>query len=413
VWLLTFLSDPPGSWLYYFGLLAALEAPAALALHQWWITREGGNARAALAAGAMFGARGLALVGVLLIPAGTPEALAVLAPLDRAASLLSVLALAWALAHPRPLLRPDMGALAGATAAVLALTLTWPAWAGEVQAGAAFFNGSRLESAWTVATLVVLAWGVWSLTSRRPPGWRRGLALLGLLSAGSVAHYLFPVAGTSAAGLARWAELPALPLGAWLVYQRARSGTAADDLAATRPQPALRRAPRPAWRQIAETLLVTAVIYGTLEVATGRFRVDGPSMQPGLHTGQFVLADRLAYYLGSPRRGDVVVVHPPLEPEEAFIKRVIGLPGERVEIAAGMVLVNGRALTEPYIAAPPDYSGAWQLAEGEYLVLGDNRVNSSDSHIWGPVQRTAITGKALLVYWPFGEWTLIEHVREP
>jgi signal peptidase I len=135
-------------------------------------------------------------------------------------------------------------------------------------------------------------------------------------------------------------------------------------------------------------------------------------MQPNLHTGQFVLADRLAYRLGPPRRGDVVVVHPPPEPGESFIKRVIGLPGETVQIAAGIVRVNGRALTEAYIAAPPNYSGAWSLGSEEYLVLGDNRINSSDSHVWGPVLRTAIAAKALLVYWPVAEWTLIEHVRE-
>jgi signal peptidase I len=411
--LLTLLADPPGSWFYYFGLLAALEAPAALALHQWWQTRDGAYARVAAAAGALFGVRAVALVALLLIPAGTPEALAVVPPLDRAASFVSLMVLGWALAYPRPALAPDLGVLAVAAAAVLGLMWTWPAWARAVQAGAAFFNGTWFESVWTVASLAALAWGLLAVARHRPPKWAPSLALLALLAAGYASHYLFPVAGISAAGLARLAELPALPLGAWLIYQRARSGVLAADLSDTRPRAAVRRAPRPAWRQIAETVVFTVLIYGTLEVATGRFRVDGPSMQPNLHTGQFVFADRLAYYLGSPRRGDVVVVHPPPEPEEAFIKRVIGLPGETVEIAAGVVMVNGRALDEPYLAAPPNYTGTWRLAESEYLVLGDNRINSSDSHIWGPVQRRAIAAKALLVYWPLRAWTVIEHAHLP
>jgi len=406
---LTLLSEPPGSWFYYFGLLAFLEAPAALAVQRLWAARTGAYARAALAAGSMFGLHALTLVGLLLIPANTPEALAILPPLDRAAGFLSVLALAWALAYPRPAIASDMAVLAVATAAVLGLGLSWELWAREVQAGAAFFNGTRWESLWTVATLAALGWGLLTLSGRRPPGWAAGTSLLGLLALGYVGHYLFPVAGTNAAGVARWFELPVLPLGAGLVYQRARLGAEA----AAAPRPAQGRAPRPAWRQVAETVVVTLLIYSSLELATGRFRVDGPSMQPNLHTGQFVLADRLAYRLGPPRRGDVVVVHPPPEPDESFIKRVIGLPGETVQIAAGVVRVNGRALSEAYIAAPPNYSGAWALAGDEYLVLGDNRINSSDSHVWGPVQRGDIAAKALLVYWPVGDWTLIEHVSEP
>jgi signal peptidase I len=412
--LLTLLSDPPGSWFYYFGLLIALEAPAALALHHWWTTRSGASARAALAGGVMFALRALTLLAGLLIPAGTPEALAVLPPLDRAAGLLSIMALYWALANPRAVLGPDLSALALAAVVVLALALTWEAWAGAVTGGAQFFNGEPLESAWTVAALALLGLALWALAARRPPGWRPGLAVLGVLALGYSGHYLFPVAGASAAGLVRWAELLALPLGAALLFYRARSGAlAAADLAPPRPAPAPARRPRSALRQVAETVLITVIVYSALDFATGRFRVNGPSMQPNLHTGQFVLADRTAYLLGPPRRGDVVVVRPPPAPDEAFIKRVIGLPGETVAVAGGVVRVDGRPLVEPYIAAPPNYAGAWTLAPDEYLVLGDNRTNSSDSHIWGPVRRDAILGKALAVYWPLAEWTVIAHARQP
>jgi signal peptidase I len=162
---------------------------------------------------------------------------------------------------------------------------------------------------------------------------------------------------------------------------------------------------------VGETLLFTILIYGAMELGTGRFRVDGPSMQPNLHTGQFVLADKLAFYLGEPRRGDVVVVRPPVNREVEFIKRVIGLPGERVVVAAGLVRVDGRPLREPYIAAPPNYDGEWLLGEDQYLVLGDNRIDSSDSHVWGPVPREDIVGKALVVYWPVAEWGVVRHER--
>src|SRR5829696_262943 len=99
---LTLLTHPPGSWFYTLGLLAALEAPAALALHRFWTTRSSTYARAALAITTLFGLRLAAFLVLLLIPAGTPESLAVLAPLDRAAGLLSVLVLAWGLAYPQP-----------------------------------------------------------------------------------------------------------------------------------------------------------------------------------------------------------------------------------------------------------------------------------------------------------------------
>jgi signal peptidase I len=360
-----------------------------------------------VAAGTLFGLRVATLMGTLLIPSGTPEALAVLAPLDRAVGMLSVLALTWALAYPQLEAGPDLAALALALGAVVALGVTWDAWAEAVTAGAAFYNGHVSETLWTVATLALLVWGAGALWQRRPAGWAWGLAAVGLLLLAYAGHYLFPVAGASAAGPVRWAELIALPLGLATAYHRARAGHLERMTAEARAAPA----PRAAWRQIAETLLFTVLIYGAMELGTGRFRVDGPSMQPNLHTGQFVLADKLAFYLGEPQRGDVVVVRPPVNRKVEFIKRVIGLPGERVVVAEGLVRVDGRPLREPYIAAPPNYSGEWMLGEDQYLVLGDNRIDSSDSHVWGPVQRRDIVGKALMVYWPVGEWGMVRHER--
>jgi len=113
--------------------------------------------------------------------------------------------------------------------------------------------------------------------------------------------------------------------------------------------------------------------------------------------------------LGNPRRGDVVIFNYPLATERDFIKRIIGLPGETVTVENGVVRVNGVQLEEPYIQAPPDYSGSWTLGVNQYFVLGDNRNSSSDSHSWGPLDRSYIIGKAVLIYWPPQVWGIVPH----
>jgi signal peptidase I len=162
-------------------------------------------------------------------------------------------------------------------------------------------------------------------------------------------------------------------------------------------------------REILETILLTAIIYAAVNFATGRFRVEGDSMQPNLHPEQYVLVDKISYRLGQPRRGDIVVFQFPLATERDFIKRVIGRPGETVTVSGGVVSVNGQPLSEPYIAAPPAYTNTWVLGPDEYFVLGDNRNNSSDSHNWGPLNRQYLIGKAIFVYWPPDGWGLVPH----
>jgi len=92
---------------------------------------------------------------------------------------------------------------------------------------------------------------------------------------------------------------------------------------------------------------------------------------------------------------------------EDYIKRVIGLPGETVEVAGGKVLINGTALDEPYIAQPPNYTGKWVVPPDYLFVMGDNRNNSSDSHSWGYLPIKNVLGKAVLVYWPFTDWMVL------
>lgn len=164
-------------------------------------------------------------------------------------------------------------------------------------------------------------------------------------------------------------------------------------------------------REGLETLLMAAVIWAGVNVATARFRVEGASMEPNLHTGNFVIVSRVAYWnvVGEPNRGDVVVFQPPTNPQEDYIKRVIGLPGDTVEIREGQVYVNGGLLEEPYIGVPTNRSGIWRVAEGEYFVLGDNRNDSDDSRNFGPLDVDSIVGKAWLVYWPARDWGLVPH----
>jgi len=180
------------------------------------------------------------------------------------------------------------------------------------------------------------------------------------------------------------------------------------------PEPVAQEKPRQGFRRfivdLLETLLLALLLFFAINTISARIRVDGSSMEPTLHSGEFMIVNKLAYKLGSPQVGDVVVFHFPGNPEQEYIKRIIGLPGDRVDIREGMVSVNGQALNEPYIAAPPAYEESLTVPPGMLFVLGDNRNNSSDSHSWGPVALDQVVGKAILVYWPPAEWGVVEHV---
>ncbi len=162
-------------------------------------------------------------------------------------------------------------------------------------------------------------------------------------------------------------------------------------------------------REIVETLLLTILIFWAVNAATGRFRIDGSSMEPNLHDGQYIIINKLIYQLTEPGRGDIVVFQYPNDPSRDFIKRVIGVPGDEVKIERGRVHVNGHSLDEPYIAQLGSYSGTWKLGPDELYVLGDNRNNSSDSHNWGVLPRENMIGRAWVIYWPLQDWGAIPH----
>lgn len=162
-------------------------------------------------------------------------------------------------------------------------------------------------------------------------------------------------------------------------------------------------------REILETILLALIIFAVLNTLTGRFQVRGSSMRPTLQDGQYLVVNKLTYWLHPPERGDIIVFRPPNNLSEDYIKRIVGLPGEEVQIRSGEVWIDGGLLEEPYIASPAGYSGSWTLGENEYFVLGDNRRNSNDSHTWGKLPRDNIVGKVWLSYWPPEAWGSVGH----
>jgi signal peptidase I len=185
------------------------------------------------------------------------------------------------------------------------------------------------------------------------------------------------------------------------------------------------RIPQP-WRTIVDwlatvSLAVVVVLAFQAEVAKP-YRIPSSSMEPTLHCakpGAFceggfddrVLANRLAYAFGEPERGQIVVFTAPGAAEKCgqgdggstFVKRIIGLPGEKVSERRGVVFINGERLVEPYLdpSRRGRNTGRWpRVASGHYFLLGDNRTHSCDSRLWGAVPRNSLIGPAMLTYWP-------------
>ena len=188
-------------------------------------------------------------------------------------------------------------------------------------------------------------------------------------------------------------------------------------------------------REITEAVLIALVVLLVLQTTVRNFKVEGSSMVPTLEGGQYLVVDRAAFFkfdkerlsravpfwktpeakpqfaFDPPTRGEVIVFNYPLDPRKDFVKRVVGLPGETVEVRGGIVLVDGDALPEPYLQRK-DSSDASPLTlrEKEYYVIGDNRRNSNDSRSWGAVPEDNIVGRVWLVYWP---WDDIHFVDSP
>ena len=170
--------------------------------------------------------------------------------------------------------------------------------------------------------------------------------------------------------------------------------------------------------ELLETVILIIAIYALVDLASARFYVDGPSMQPNFFTGQRVIVSRVNYLLGMPERGEIIVFDSPDRPgiDPPLIKRVIGMPGETVEIRDKLVYINGQQLDEPYINEPCTTScrdDQWELADDEYFVMGDNRNHSRDSRAFGPVNHEHLIGEALIRYWPPADWGLLYKFHYP
>jgi signal peptidase I len=184
-----------------------------------------------------------------------------------------------------------------------------------------------------------------------------------------------------------------------------------------RPQPESNSNAKPeaenTWAETIKTIVLSAFLAFGIRtfVAEARYIPSG-SMLPTLKINDRLIIDKISYYFTNPVRGDIVVFNPTAQLErekfkDAFIKRVIGLPGERIDVKGGKVYINDKLLSEKYLDEAPHYNWSSKeltpdgiVPEGQYLVLGDNRNNSYDSHYWGFVPKDKIVGKAVVRFWP-------------
>lgn len=166
--------------------------------------------------------------------------------------------------------------------------------------------------------------------------------------------------------------------------------------------------PKNLWSHGLKTIGLTLVLgLGIRTAAAQCYLIPSGSMKPTLEVNDRLFVDKISYQIVNPRRGEIIVFTPPeqvIKEEKsraAYVKRVIGLPGEKVEVKDGKVYVNNQPLLEHYITNKPEYHwGPRIVPPNSYLVLGDNRNHSYDSHIWGYVERDRIIGKAVVRFWP-------------
>jgi len=174
----------------------------------------------------------------------------------------------------------------------------------------------------------------------------------------------------------------------------------------------------PSWKALLVSwaaLLISGAIVGDqltsyYKNSVQAFSIPSPSMEPALARGDFVLTDKSAYRSAGPRRGDIIVFRYPLDERRDFIKRVIGVPGDRIEFRGRQVLLNGHVLYEPYVKLAQETSPLARclyvfgcdptyVPVDSYFVMGDNRDNSQDSRHWGFVRRAKVVGRAFAIYW--------------
>lgn len=144
------------------------------------------------------------------------------------------------------------------------------------------------------------------------------------------------------------------------------------------------------------------------------------SMEPTVKIGDRMFCNKFIYRFEEPQRGDIVVFKPPSKAEAGkrlYLKRIIGVEGENIEIKNGKVYINGKSLKEPYIKEEPYYEGCeyckMKIPKGTVFAMGDNRNNSADSHIWGPLSKKNILGRIFVTYWPPGRIHIFKKENYP
>jgi signal peptidase I len=163
-------------------------------------------------------------------------------------------------------------------------------------------------------------------------------------------------------------------------------------------------------RELAEVVVLAIILYFGISFAVQTVHVEGLSMFATLDDQDYLIADKIAYRLHAPQRGDIIILRPPTDDSKDFIKRVIALPGERLLIRDGVVYINGHRLIEPYLPEAWTVFSNWLGPSGspdgsvippnEYFVMGDNRNRSQDSRTFGPIGRDRIDGRAWFRIWP-------------
>jgi signal peptidase I len=180
------------------------------------------------------------------------------------------------------------------------------------------------------------------------------------------------------------------------------------------------RNPKGLLTELVEVAALALGLYLVITFAIETVHVDGLSMYPTVHNADYLVALKLPYRFHNPSRGDIVIMKDPYDPSRDFIKRVIGLPGETILIRNAHVYIDGRLLVEPYLAKndPWTLDDNWpvdgkpyKLGPNQYFVMGDNRNNSTDSRIFGPIPRSSIEAEAWLRVLPFNRFGFVDPVR--
>ena len=165
-------------------------------------------------------------------------------------------------------------------------------------------------------------------------------------------------------------------------------------------------------RELVETVVLALILFLLIRQVVQNYRIESHSMEPNFYEGQFVLVNKLAYRLGEPHRGEVLVFHNPDNTDQDYIKRIIGLPGDTIEVVGDTILINGEELPQPFVHnLNPEgtYFGPVIVPENSLFVMGDNRPRSSDSRAIGAIDEDLVVGKAWLRVWPLSEFGLVEH----